>query len=85
METIPDAPWIREAEMYGVPPVDDGLDDAVDYLHDAETALDKAVELLQAAHEEFRDHGENVDFDEEIQQMLLIGNKMREVRRDYSV
>ena len=23
MEQIPDAPWIREAEMYGMPPYDD--------------------------------------------------------------
>ncbi len=24
MQDLPDAPWIREAEMYGMPPYDDG-------------------------------------------------------------
>lgn len=26
MQDLPDAPWIREAEMYGMPPYDDGPD-----------------------------------------------------------
>lgn len=26
MQVVPDAPWIREAELHGIPPYDEGLE-----------------------------------------------------------
>jgi uncharacterized protein Yka (UPF0111/DUF47 family) len=59
MEQIPDAPWIREAEMYGAPPYDDRLDDAIDYLEDAAEAISTAINQLEEANYELYEHDQH--------------------------
>ena len=54
MSQIADAPWIREAEMYGMPPYDDDPDytDQIEMLKKADRLLDDAIDELMAVEQD---------------------------------
>ena len=54
MEQIPDAPWIREAERYGMPPYGDDPDysEQAKLVSDCDRLLDQIVDNLLAAEDE---------------------------------
>ena len=69
MEQIPDAPYIREAEMIGVPPYDDDfpLSDIKDDFSLAKECLGKAVYYLIWAANTAEKYGKHQPIDELIQ------------------
>ena len=83
MEQIPDAPYIREAENDGWGPEDDGLDDAIEYLEDADESIDTAMTRLEEAEAEFSDHGEDIDMADLIVKLTSIGLEIRRIKRNY--
>lgn len=75
--TIADAPYIREAEMYGWGPEDDGLDDAIDYLEDAVNELQAALTSIEDANYELFRNGE----DESLVDTESLENAIDEIRK----
>lgn len=75
--TIADAPYIREAEMYGWGPEGDGLDDAIDYLEDAVNELQAALTSIEDANYELYRNGE----DESLVDTESLENAIDEIRK----
>ena len=53
MMQIPDAPWIREAEMYGMPPYDEpDFSEQIKSLEEADKCFDTIVNILLQVEDE---------------------------------
>jgi hypothetical protein len=84
MEQIPDAPWIREAERYGMPPYDDETDysDVISLLKDADKVLDDLVETLIEIDDRLKMAGDDQEFTEQIGKLEDIGCDIRHMIRE---
>ena len=81
MSQIADAPYIREAEMYGMPPYDDDPDysEQVEELKKADRLLDDAIDDLMAAEDDLEGTEFENDFRDLIHQVEDIGCGIRAI------
>lgn len=88
MAQIADAPWIREAEMYGMPPYEDDdidlypaihkIEDALELMLKVDSKLDHAAGLAEQTDFENEIDGLNRKLDEIDQELRSLIQRMRE-------
>ena len=81
MEQIPDAPYIREAERWGMPPYGDDPDysDVIKLLKDADKSIDALVETLLEIDDRLKEAGDDEEFTEQIGKLEDIGCDIRHI------
>ena len=84
MEQIPDAPYIREAETYGMPPFGDDPDytEVKKLLTEADKGIDNLVEILIEVDDRLKEFGDEEEFTEQIGKLEDIGCDIRHIIRE---
>ena len=84
MEQIPDAPYIREAERWGMPPYDDDPDytEVKKLLTEADKGIDNLVEILIEVDDRLKEFGDDEEFTEQIGKLEDIGCDIRHIIRE---
>ena len=84
MEQIPDAPWIRDAELNGMPPFGDDPDytEVKKLLTEADKGIDNLVEILIEVDDRLKEFGDDEEFTEQIGKLEDIGCDIRHIIRE---
>lgn len=79
MEQIPDAPYIREAERWGMPPYDDDPDytEVIELLKKADNGIDNLIDILVEADDILREDGHKEEFTEQVCRLEDLGGEIR--------
>lgn len=84
MEQIPDAPYIREAERWGMPPYGDDPDytEVKKLLTEADKGIDNLVEILIEVDDRLKEFGDDEEFTEQIGKLEDIGCDIRHIIKE---
>ena len=84
MEQIPDAPYIWEAERWGMPPYDDDPDytEVKKLLTEADKGIDNLVEILIEVDDRLKEAGDDEQFTDQIGKLEDIGCDIRHIIRE---
>lgn len=79
IEQVPDAPYIREAERWGMPPYEDDPDytEVKALLKEADKGIDSLVEMLIEIDDKLKEAGDDEEFREQIEKLEDIGCDIR--------
>jgi hypothetical protein len=79
IEQVPDAPYIREAERWGMPPYEDDPDytEVKALLKEADKGIDSLVETLIEIDDKLKEAGDDEEFREQIEKLEDIGCDIR--------